>query len=159
MRNPDEKPLVELDVSAPVQSETLPKPNPKQVKEDSKPPQVDALPAKKVQKEAKTKAVEPKATAEHNDVADDEIVFEKPQKETPVRHTEVDAAKLKEMRREEEIAKAKQAMERKKKLAEKAASKAAIRAQKEAEKKIKEIHCFLYSYFVELVSLMNKNLK
>lgn len=51
---------------------------------------------------------------------------------------EVDAAKQKEMKREEEIAKAKQALERKKKQAEKAAAKAAIRAQKEAEKKLKE---------------------
>jgi hypothetical protein len=41
------------------------------------------------------------------------------------------------MKREEEIAKAKQAMERKKKLAEKAAAKAAARAQKDAEKKLK----------------------
>lgn len=46
--------------------------------------------------------------------------------------------KLKEMKREEEIAKAKQAMERKKKLAEKAAAKATIKAQKEADKKLKE---------------------
>lgn len=47
--------------------------------------------------------------------------------------------KLKEMRREEEMAKAKKAMEREKKLAEKHAAKAAIRAPKEAEKKFKEI--------------------
>ncbi|OWM81414.1 hypothetical protein CDL15_Pgr007452 [Punica granatum] len=46
--------------------------------------------------------------------------------------------KLKEMRREEEITKAKKAMERKKKLAEKNAAKAAIIAHKEAEKKLKE---------------------
>ncbi|XP_048609177.1 proton pump-interactor 1-like isoform X1 [Brassica napus] len=39
------------------------------------------------------------------------------------------------MRKQEEISKAKLAMERKKKLAEKATAKAAIRAQKEAEKK------------------------
>lgn len=54
---------------------------------------------------------------------------------------EADDAKLKlrEMRREEEMAKAKKAMERKKKLAERHAAKAAIRAQKEAEKKLKEI--------------------
>ncbi|KAJ6314242.1 hypothetical protein OIU78_017827 [Salix suchowensis] len=51
---------------------------------------------------------------------------------------EVDEAKLKEMKREEEIAKAKQAMERKKRLAVKAAAKAAARAQKDAEKKLKE---------------------
>lgn len=147
MRNPDEKPLVASEVSAPVQSETPAKPNPKQVKEDVKSLQVEALPAKKVQKEVKTtKGVESKSTPEHIDVADKEIDFEKPQKDTPVRHNEVDAAKLKEMKREEEIAKAKQAIERKKKLAEKAANKAAIRAQKEAEKKNKEIHYFLYQF-------------
>ncbi|KAB2032671.1 hypothetical protein ES319_D05G391600v1 [Gossypium barbadense] len=44
-------------------------------------------------------------------------------------------AKLKELKREEEIAKAKQAMERKKKLAEKAAAKAARRAQMEEREK------------------------
>ncbi|KAL0816042.1 hypothetical protein Bca101_072486 [Brassica carinata] len=47
----------------------------------------------------------------------------------------LDEATVKEMRKQEEIAKAKLAMERKKKLAEKAAAKAAIRAQKEPEKK------------------------
>ncbi|CAF2142715.1 unnamed protein product [Brassica napus] len=47
----------------------------------------------------------------------------------------LDEATVKEMRKQEEIAKAKLAMEKKKKLAEKAAAKAAIRAQKEAEKK------------------------
>ncbi|KAK4804226.1 hypothetical protein SAY86_004043 [Trapa natans] len=53
--------------------------------------------------------------------------------------------KLKEMRREEEIAKAKAATEKKKKLAEKNAAKAALRAQKEAEKKLKEI---IYMHFL-----------
>ncbi|KAK5793083.1 hypothetical protein PVK06_034219 [Gossypium arboreum] len=62
---------------------------------------------------------------------------------------EVDAAKQKEMKREEEIAKAKQALERKKKQAEKAATKAAIRAQKEAEKKLKEI-IYFFSCFASL---------
>ncbi|CAN7112078.1 unnamed protein product [Brassica rapa subsp. narinosa] len=47
----------------------------------------------------------------------------------------LDEATVKEMRKKEEIAKAKLAMESKKKLAEKAVAKAAIRAQKEAEKK------------------------
>lgn len=66
---------------------------------------------------------------------------------------EVDAAKQKEMKREEEIAKAKQALERKKKQAEKAATKEAtkeaIRAQKEAEKKLKEI-IYFFSCFASL---------
>ncbi|WZY78413.1 hypothetical protein YC2023_024797 [Brassica napus] len=51
------------------------------------------------------------------------------------RNFNLDEATVKEMRKQEEIAKAKLAMEKKKKLAEKAAAKAAIRAQKEAEKK------------------------
>ena len=51
---------------------------------------------------------------------------------------EADAVLLKEKRREEEIAKAKLAMERKKRQAEKTQAKAAAKAQKEAEKKLKE---------------------
>ncbi|RVW21917.1 hypothetical protein CK203_101009 [Vitis vinifera] len=64
----------------------------------------------------------------------------------PSLDNEVDAAKLKEMKREEEIAKAKLALERKKKLADKSAAKAAIRAQKEAEKKLKEIITSLFIF-------------
>ncbi|GFP78617.1 proton pump-interactor 1 [Phtheirospermum japonicum] len=62
----------------------------------------------------------------------------KVQKDTHSKKNEVDETKLKELKREEEIAKRNQAEERKKKLAEKAAAKAAIKAQKEAEKKLKE---------------------
>ncbi|KAL3631427.1 hypothetical protein CASFOL_024411 [Castilleja foliolosa] len=62
----------------------------------------------------------------------------KVQKDTHFKKDEVDETKLKELKREEEIAKRNQAVERKKKLAEKAAAKAAIKAQKEAEKKLKE---------------------
>lgn len=58
----------------------------------------------------------------------------------------IDPEKLKEMKREEEIAKAKQALERKKKQAEKAAAKAATRAQKEAEKKLKVIVCIVFEF-------------
>ncbi|XP_052486432.1 proton pump-interactor 1-like [Gossypium raimondii] len=66
-------------------------------------------------------------------VAEEILVSGKLQK-----NKEVDVAKVKELKREEEIAKAKQAMERKKKLAEKEAAKAARRAQMEAEKKLKK---------------------
>ncbi|XP_060669006.1 proton pump-interactor 1 [Ziziphus jujuba] len=149
MRNPDEKPLVLLEEPARPQVETPAKALPKQVKEEAKSPQVDALPTKKVQKENKSKTADSKSTTEHIDVADKDIVFETLPKEAPVRQNEVDAAKLKEIKREEEMAKAKQAMERKKKLAEKAAAKAAIRAQKEAEKKNKEIFYFLCYCFRE----------
>ena len=51
---------------------------------------------------------------------------------------DLDEATVKEMRKQEEIAKAKLAMERKKKQAEKAAAKAAKRAQMEADKREKK---------------------
>lgn len=138
MRNPDEKPLLAPEEPAPVESGT--KALPKRAKEDPKPPQVEALPAQKVQKEVQNKSSNSKPPVDHTVAAEKEIAkSEKLPIETPKKKgTEVDAAKLKEIKREEEITKAKQAMERKKKLAEKAAAKAAIRAQKEAEKKNKE---------------------
>ncbi|XP_044473579.1 proton pump-interactor 1-like [Mangifera indica] len=132
IRNPDEKPLVVVENPAP-EPETVTKANVKQPKEEAKStPKHDALPTQKVQKEAAGKATESKPPVEKIETGE---IFV-PKKPTPVE--EVDEAKLKEMKREEEIAKAKQAMERKKKLAEKAAAKATIRAQKEAEKKLKE---------------------
>lgn len=72
------------------------------------------------------------------DVEEEEIIAGSVKKDSQPKQKEVDAVKLKEMKREEELLKAKQALERKKKLAEKAAAKAAIKAQKEAEKKLKE---------------------
>ncbi|WZZ61039.1 hypothetical protein YC2023_061146 [Brassica napus] len=66
----------------------------------------------------------------------------------------LDEATVKEMRKQEEIAKAKLAMERKKKLAEKAAAKAAIRAQKEPEKKEQKISIsmlFAFSLFILII--------
>ena len=78
-----------------------------------------------------------KSKPESKDIAEtDEYEFENPQKEAPAKECEIDPAKLKEMKREQEIAKANQALERKKKLAEKVAAKAAIRAQKKAQKKL-----------------------
>lgn len=53
-------------------------------------------------------------------------------------NNEAETRHLKEKKREEEIAKAKLAQERKKRQAEKAQAKAVAKAQKEAEKKIKE---------------------
>lgn len=139
MRNPDEKPLVVVEEPTLSETEKVAKPSVKQVKEDSKPPVQGTLPAQKAQKEAKTKAEDSKSTLEHIEVEDKEIFgLENPQKDSPAKDNEVDEAKLKEMKREEEIAKAKEAMERKKKKQEKAAAKAAIRVQKEAEKKLKE---------------------
>ncbi|TYG82221.1 proton pump-interactor 1 isoform X2 [Gossypium raimondii] len=129
IRNPDEKPLVLPEVPVHTGTEALPKPGARQPKEEAKSsPQPGTKHPKKGQKDAETKAMESKSSPE-NVVAD---------KISGSSNEEVDAAKQKEMKREEEIAKAKQALERKKKQAEKAAAKAAIRAQKEAEKKLKE---------------------
>ncbi|KAH7544134.1 hypothetical protein JRO89_XS15G0114400 [Xanthoceras sorbifolium] len=136
IRNPDERPLVVVEAPVPSEPETLAKANVKRPKEDSKSsPQQDTLPTQKGQKESTKKAKDSKSAVEHSDIADKEISVSG----KPAIEPKVDEAKLKEMKREEEIAKAKLAMERKKKLAEKAAAKAAIRAQKEAEKKLKEI--------------------
>uniref|UniRef100_A0A2N9EUJ7 Proton pump-interactor 1 n=1 Tax=Fagus sylvatica TaxID=28930 RepID=A0A2N9EUJ7_FAGSY len=139
MRNPDEKPLVVVEEPTFSEPEKVTKPSVKQVKEDTKSPVQDTLPTQKVQKEAKSKAADSKSILEHTKVEDKEFSgLEKLQKDPPAKDNAVDEAKLKEVKREEEIAKAKMAMERKKKLQEKAAAKAAIRAQKEAEKKLKE---------------------
>uniref|UniRef100_A0A2C9UE37 Proton pump-interactor 1 n=1 Tax=Manihot esculenta TaxID=3983 RepID=A0A2C9UE37_MANES len=129
IRNPDEKPLVVLEAAVPSEPEPVAKANVKRVKEEPKStPQKDTMPTQKVQKEASK--TDSKATTEQVDVADDISVSEKQQKNPPVKK-EIDEAKLKELKREEEMEKAKQAMERKKKLAEKAAAK-------EREKKLKK---------------------
>ncbi|KAK7324569.1 hypothetical protein VNO77_28241 [Canavalia gladiata] len=134
MRNPDEKPL--LEEPKPAETEALSKAVPKLPKEEPKPSPKETLPA---QKESKIKGRDLNSKPENKDPAKtDEYEFENPQKETPAKEPEVDPAKLKEIKREEEMAKAKLALERKKKLAEKAAAKAALRAQKEAEKKLKD---------------------
>ncbi|XP_061337089.1 proton pump-interactor 1-like [Gastrolobium bilobum] len=134
MRNQDEKPLLEEPKRA--ETDALSKIIPKQPKEEPKPSPQETLPT---QKESKIKGRDSKSEAENKDVAEtNEYEFELPQKETSVKEPEIDPAMLKEKKREEEIAKAKQALERKKKLAEKAAAKAALRAQKEAEKKLKD---------------------
>ncbi|TKY66512.1 Proton pump-interactor 1 [Spatholobus suberectus] len=136
MRNPDEKPL--LEELKPAETDTLRKSSIKQLKEEPKSSPEEAVPTLKVQKETKKKGRDLKSNLDNKDLEDaDEYEFELP-KETPVKEPPIDPEKLKEMKREEEIVKAKQALERKKKLAEKAAAKAAIRVQKEAEKKLKE---------------------
>ncbi|PRQ19456.1 hypothetical protein RchiOBHm_Chr7g0217401 [Rosa chinensis] len=71
---------------------------------------------------------DPKPTKEEEELA---------RKEEELRKEEA-AARLREQRRLEEKAKAKEAMERKKRIAEKAQARAAIKAQKEAEEKEKE---------------------
>ncbi|KAG6634437.1 proton pump-interactor 1-like [Carya illinoinensis] len=139
MRNPDEKPLVVLEEPTYSVTQTVAKASAKELKEDFKSTSQVTLPTQKAQKETKNKATHPKSTLEYNKVEDREIPgLEELPKDIPAKDNEVDAAKLKEMKREQEIAKAKQAIERKKKKVEKAAVKAAIRAQKEVEKKLKE---------------------
>lgn len=142
MRNPDEKPL--LEEPKPAETDTLPKSSVKQPKEEepkSSPP--ETVPEQKSQKETKKKGKDLKSNLNKVLEDTDEYEFELPKvnKEPPI-----DPEKLKEMKREEEIAKAKQALERKKKQAEKAAAKAATRAQKEAEKKLKVIVCIVFEF-------------
>ena len=139
IRNPDEKPILAPAEPAPSQTAMAAKPNIKRTKEEPKPVPSDPLPAQKVDVEVKQKAGKPIRPLEQEDKAEEEIPsLLKLSKDIP-KEPEVDLAKLKEMKRAEEIAKAKLAMERKKKLQEKAAAKASLRAQKEAEKKLKEI--------------------
>ncbi|TYG71703.1 hypothetical protein ES288_D05G419400v1, partial [Gossypium darwinii] len=120
IRNPDEKPLVAPEKPVDSETETILRPSVRQPKEEAK-------------SEPETMALESNPLSDISVVAEEILVSGKLQK-----NKEVDVAKLKELKREEEIAKAKQAMERKKKLAEKEAAKAARRAQMEAEKKLKE---------------------
>ncbi|KAE9592907.1 putative proton pump-interactor [Lupinus albus] len=129
MRNPDEKPL--LEKPKPTENETLPNGSVEQTKEEG-------LPNQKVQKETKNRGRDLKSNLDNKDFEDIyEYEFENPQKETSTKEPAIDPEKLKEIKREEEIAKAKLALERKKKLAEKAAAKAVKKAEMEAEKKLK----------------------
>ncbi|KAK1418073.1 hypothetical protein QVD17_27212 [Tagetes erecta] len=138
MRNPEEKPLVsqELPTPVPVETEVVAKLKVKQPKEEPTPPP----PVASVEKENDSKK-----TKEAKKSKNEKLVVEEEEEEEvyglgkkPVKTEVVDELKLKEMKREEEIAKAKQALERKKKLAEKAAFKAQKKAEKEAEKKLKD---------------------
>ncbi|XWS11019.1 hypothetical protein CRYUN_Cryun38cG0047900 [Craigia yunnanensis] len=157
IRNPDEKPLVVPETLVPSETEMIPKPSIRQPKEEAKSsPQPDTKHPKKVQKDAERKVMESESSPENSVVAEKEISESgKLQKDTSA-DKEVDAAKLKEIKREEELAKAKQAIERKKKLAEKAAAKAAIRAQKEAEKKLKEIISFFILFCFLIINLQRE---
>lgn len=135
MRNPDEKSLVLPEAPTVSRAEVPARANAKPVKEDHAP--VDAAPIQKEQQEKSGKNT--KKTQEKDVVDDEEEIYglDIPKDIIPKKN-EVDEAALKEMKKEEEIAKNKQAMERKRKLAEKAAAKAAKKAQLEAEKKLKE---------------------
>ncbi|KAJ0479364.1 putative proton pump-interactor [Helianthus annuus] len=140
MRNPEEKPLVaqQSPVPVPVETEVVAKPKAKQPKEDPAPPPPPPVAVTEKEKDSKKSKEGKKSKNEKLVVVeeDEEEVYGLEKK--PVKTEVVDEAKLKEMKREEEIAKAKQALERKKKLAEKAAVKAKKKAEKEAEKKLKD---------------------
>lgn len=135
MRNPGEKPLIAPEPTpAPVEPEVVAKPKAKQPKEDPIPVSVPPPVVEKETDNKKTKEANgtAKGKKEKIVVEEEEEVFSLNTK--PSKPIEVDESKLKEIKREEEIAKAKQALERKKKLAEKAAAKAKKKAEKEAEK-------------------------
>ncbi|CAA7025252.1 unnamed protein product [Microthlaspi erraticum] len=121
MRNPEEKPILAPEVpaakAAPSKTEVVPKANAKQQpkEEPVSAPKPDASVAQKTEK-AKDTAKVKKVVKDEDD--DDEVYgLGKPRKE------EVDEATVKEMRKQEEIAKAKQAMERKKMQAEEESKK------------------------------------
>ncbi|XP_060209333.1 proton pump-interactor 1-like isoform X1 [Lycium barbarum] len=143
MRNPDEKPLVLPQAQTVSQSEIVEKTNARPKKEESVPP------AQNVNKDKNTK--KPKdASSKVTESTTEKYIFHVEEEihglENKPKSKEYDEARLKEMKKEEEIAKNRQAMERKKKLAEKAAAKAARKAQKEAErKKLKEIILIILS--------------
>jgi hypothetical protein len=128
MRNPDEKPIfIESQAPAmPAEQEPIPVKLPSKQAKEAPAPQAAEAPMVEVP----VKSHKAKAALD----ADDEY---EPPKEKP-KPKEVDAAKLKEIKRQEEIEKNKLALERKKRQAEKQAAKAAARAQKEAEKKLKK---------------------
>ncbi|OIT01775.1 proton pump-interactor 1 [Nicotiana attenuata] len=140
MRNPNEKPLVLPAAQTVSQSEIVERTNTKPLKEESAPPaqKVQKEKNNKQPKEASNKVTESTTKKYIFDIEEEIHGLEKQPKDMTSKK-EVDEAKLREMKREEEIAKNKKAMERKNKLAEKAAAKAAIKAQKEAERKLKEI--------------------
>ncbi|KAL2245895.1 UNVERIFIED_CONTAM: Proton pump-interactor 1 [Sesamum indicum] len=154
LRNPGEKPLVQPETSTTSEAEVV-KTSAKQTPKENavSPAHIDASSEQKVQKTKGAKNnkegnKKTETTLEKIDKADEEEFFTtvKSQKESLPKRDEVDEMKLKELKRQEEIAKRNQAEERKKKLAEKAAAKAAIKAQKDAEKKLKEIIAFYFLF-------------
>ncbi|KAL3652561.1 hypothetical protein CASFOL_002242 [Castilleja foliolosa] len=143
LRNPNEKPLVRAEAPTTTTSattEVVVKKSEKQI------PKVEDIVVSAKDDAPKTKGGKSNNKEGNNkktgkaDEADEEEYFltDKSKEALLPKKVEIDEKKLKELRREEEIAKRAQAEERKKKLAEKAAAKAAIKAQKEAEKKLKD---------------------
>ncbi|XP_020265331.1 proton pump-interactor 1-like [Asparagus officinalis] len=139
LRNPDEK-LIVVEKPSVVKLETSPpKIATKQGKEAiTVTSSEDTVSSKGTQAQELTKPAKAEAGRKNRSTEEIGRDDEYGQSQERPKPKEIDTAKLKEMKREEEIAKAKLAMDRKKKLAEKAAAKAAARAQKEAEKKLKQ---------------------
>lgn len=152
MRNFDEKPLVQVEMPTPAPSE-------KEVVKTKQPPKEEVIPpvqggSSTEQKVAKAKTA--KNNKEGNkkiEIPDEEYEPEYFSTDKVQKRDEFDEKKMKELKREEEIAKRQQAEERKKKQAEKAAAKAAIKAQKEAEKKLKEFIFFFLPFLCLLVTI------
>ena len=131
MRNPDEKPIfIESQAPAP-EPEPIPVKLPAKQAKEVPAPQEDDAPKIEARSKGPVKSHKAKAALD----ADDDYEAEPPKEKA--KPTEADVAKLKEIKRLEEIEKNKLALERKKRQAEKQAAKAAARAQKEAEKKLK----------------------
>lgn len=143
---------MQVDVPTPSQPEAVKASSKPAAKESNiAPPQVEASAAQKTQKVKSGKSNKEgnrKIEINKTDLEYEEEVFTLgntlPNNSVTNSDEVVDEKKLKEIKREEEIAKRNMAEERKKKLAEKAAAKAAIKAQKEAEKKLKEIITSFY---------------
>jgi len=132
MRNPDEKPIfIESQAPAP-EPEPIPVKLPAKQTKEVPAPQEDDAPKIEARSKGPVKSHKAKAALD----ADDDYEAEPPKEKA--KPTEADVAKLKEIKRQEEIEKNKLALERKKRQAEKQAAKAAARAQKEAEKKLKK---------------------
>ncbi|KAL0406798.1 UNVERIFIED_CONTAM: Proton pump-interactor 1 [Sesamum latifolium] len=160
IRNPGEKPLMAPETPLPSETDTVVKKSVKQApKENSISPLQDSAPPEQTVakgKSAKNNKGENKKTEIpliEQEYKQEASPADKLQQDSLSKSDKVDEKKLKELKREEEIAKRNQAEERKKKLAEKAAAKAAIKAQKEAEKKLKELITSSFFYNLQLPSL------
>ncbi|KAF0899396.1 hypothetical protein E2562_019515 [Oryza meyeriana var. granulata] len=135
MKNPDEKPIVlETQVAPPAEQEPAPLKKPVKLAKEAPAPPADITPKDEIRVKAPAKTTKAKQSLDIDDIPD--VYDDEPPKEK-TKPKAVDEAKLREMKRQEEIEKNKLALERKRKQAEKQAMKAAARAEKEAEKKLK----------------------
>ncbi|ESQ54521.1 hypothetical protein EUTSA_v10027051mg [Eutrema salsugineum] len=140
MRNPEEKPLLAPEAppskAAPSETEVVPKAKAKQQpkEEPVSAPKPDGSVAQKTEKVKD--AVKVKNVVVDDDGDDEVYGLGKPQKEE---EEKLDEATVKEMRKQEEIAKAKQAMERKKKQEREKKAKKKTGGNTEAEADAEEV--------------------